>query len=158
MPRQNIGICPGMRLCFQGGDGSAARAGGRPRLALQPRLAQLLRQPPVADLATLALEEGQQLGADRPPSFQRQARHARQPGVVVGQAPAGIPHCHQKQHVGADLLGRELQRVADEIGDVELHERPFAHAGLRAVLPVALMEPAPGPDVMTRPNQGEDCR
>lgn len=134
MPRQTIGICWDMRLCFQGGGGTATRAGGGPRLAFDQRLVQLPGQPLVADLARLALEEGHEIGADGAPSLEWQPRHPRELGVIVGQAAAGVPHRHQKQHVGADLFGRELQRVADEIGDVELHEGPLAHAVPRAIL------------------------
>lgn len=158
MPWQRTGIRRLMRLCFQSGGGAAARAGGGPRLAFGLRLVQLFRQPLVTDLARFALEEGQEIGADGAPSFQGQARHPRQLGVVVGQPAAGVPHRHQDEHVGADLLGGELKRVADEIGDVELHERPFAHATLRAARTAHAMEPAVGPYVMTPPRQGEVCR
>ena len=158
MPRQSAGICRPMPLCFQGRSQAAARPSGGPRLAFDLRLVQLFGQPLVADLARLALEEGQQIGADRAPLFQGQASNPRELGVVVGQAAAGVPHRHQDEHVGADLLGGELQRVADEIGDVELHEGPLAHAGPRATLIRKLMEPAVGPHVMTRPCQGEVCR
>ena len=154
MPWQNAGICRPMSLCFQGGGGSTAGAGGGPRLAFDLRLVQFPGQPLVADLARLALEEAQQIDADGAPSFQGKARHPRQLGVVVGQPPAGVPHRHQDQHVSADLLGGERQGVADEIGDIELHEGALAH-----VVPARkLMEPAAGPHVMTRPCQGEVCR
>lgn len=156
MPRQSAGIWLGIRLCFQRGGGAAARPGGRPRLAFDQRLVQLPGQPLVADLACLTLEKGQQVAAQRAPSFQRHARNARQLGVVVGQPAASVPHCHQDQHVGADLLGGELQRIADEIGDVELHERPLAHAW--PLLTRKLMEPAAGQYVMTRPCKREVCR
>lgn len=158
MPWQRTGIwCP-MCLCFQGGGGAAARAGGGPRLAFGVRLVQLFRQPLVADLARFAIEEGQEIGADGAPSFQGEPRHPRQLGIIVGQPAAGVPHRHQDEHVGADLLGGELKRVADEIGDVELHEGPFAHAASRAARTVRPMEPAVGPYVMTPPRQGEVCR
>lgn len=156
MPRQSAGICRPMRLCFQGGNGAAACAGGGPRLAFDLRLVQFPGQPLVADLARLALEEAQQIGADGAPSFQGKARDPRELGVIVGQPAAGVPHRHQDEHVGADLLGGELQRVADEIGDVELHEGPLAHAGPMSAR--KLMEPAAGPHVMTRRCQGEVCR
>jgi len=156
MPRQRPGICRPKRLCFQGGGGATACPGGGPRLAFALRLVQLPGQPLVADLARLALEEGQEIGADGTPSLEREARDPRELGVVVGQTASGIPHRHQDEHVGADLLGGELQRVADEIGDVELHEGPLAHAG---PMPARkLMEPAAGPHVMTRRCQGEVCR
>ena len=154
MPRQSAGICRPMRLCFQGGNGAAACAGGGPRLAFDLRLVQFPGQPLVADLARLALEEAQQIGADGAPSFQGKACDPRELGVVVGQPAAGVPHRHQDEHVGADLFGGELQRVADEIGDIELHEGPLAHA-----MPARkLMEPAAGTYVMTRRCQGEVCR
>ena len=156
MPRQSVGICRPMCLCFQGGSGSTACPGDGPRLAFDLRLVQLFRQPLVADLARLALEEDQQVAADGAPSPGREARHPRELGVIVGQPSAGIPHRHQDEHVGADLLGGELQGVADEIGDVELHEGPLAHAGPSPAR--KLMEPVAGPHVMTRRFQGEVCR
>lgn len=159
MPRQSAGICRRVSLCFQGRSRAAARARSRPRLAFDLGFAQFPGQPLVAYLAVLTLEEGQQIGADGAPLPARQARHARQLGIVVGQPAACVPHRHQQQHVGADLLGGELQGVTDEIGDVELHEGPLAHAGPRAApaSEPSPMEPERTLGVMRRRETRETC-
>ena len=125
---QNAGICHAQFFIFQCFSFATLGTGGSSRLTFTRAFLKLFRQTIVADFAVHLHEKRQEIAADGTPFLHRHADYASEFRVFVRQAAVGVPHCHKQEHVCSYLFRAEVQRVADEIGNIKLHEWSLAHA------------------------------
>lgn len=81
----------------------------------------------VPDRGVVGLEQFEQIRRDLEPPGGGASSDAGQLDVVGRQRSASVPHGDQEEHVGPNLLGREVQSVTDQIGSVELHKWTVSH-------------------------------